>query len=84
MSTSKGWREEQGRLRKELNFRNFKMAVAYINKVAQIAEQHNHHPKIINIYNQVILELWTHDENAITDLDWKLAKAIDELDENFK
>lgn len=84
MSTSKGWREEQGRLRKELNFRNFKMAVAYINKVAQIAEQHNHHPKIINIYNQVILELWTHDENAITDLDWKLAKAIDELDENFE
>ena len=84
MSTSKGWREEQGRLRKELNFRNFKMAVAYINKVAQIAEQHNHHPKIINIYNQFILELWTHDENAITDLDWKLAKAIDELDENFE
>ncbi len=84
MSTSKAWREEQGRLRKELNFRNFKMAVAYINKVAQIAEQHNHHPKIINIYNQVILELWTHDENAITDLDWKLAKAIDELDENFE
>ena len=84
MSTSRGWREEQGRLRKELNFRNFKMAVAYINKVAQIMEQHNHHPKIINIYNQVILELWTHDENAITDLDWKLAKEIDELDENFE
>ncbi|MAJ36864.1 MAG: pterin-4-alpha-carbinolamine dehydratase [Flavobacteriaceae bacterium] len=84
MSTSKGWSEEQGRLRKELNFKNFEMAVDYINKVAQLAEQHNHHPKIINTYNQVNLELWTHDENAITELDWKLAKAIDELDVNFE
>ena len=84
MSTSKGWSEEQGRLLKELNFKNFEMAVDYINKVAQLAEQHNHHPKIINTYNQVNLELWTHDENAITELDWKLAKAIDELDVNFE
>ena len=84
MSTSKGWSEEQCRLRKELNFKNFEMAVDYINKVAQLAEQHNHHPKIINTYNQVNLELWTHDENAITELDWKLAKAIDELDVNFE
>ena len=76
MSTSKGWSEEQGRLRKELNFKNFEMAVDYINKVAQLAEQHNHHPKIINTYNQVNLELWTHDENAITELDWKLANSM--------
>ena len=84
MSTSKGWKEEQGRLRKELNFKNFEMAIAYINAIARIAEQHNHHPKIINTYNQVILELWTHDKNAITDLDWKLAEAFDELDVNFE
>ncbi len=84
MSTSKGWKEEQGRLRKELNFKNFEMAIAYINAIAQIAEQYNHHPKIINTYNQVILELWTHDKNAITDLDWKLAEAFDELDVNFE
>ncbi len=84
MSTSKGFKEEQGRLRKELIFRNFEVAIAYINTVAQIAEQHNHHPKITNTYNQVILELWTHDENTITDLDWKLAKAIDALDVNFE
>ncbi len=63
MSTSKGWKKEQGRLRKELNFKSFEMAIAYI---------------------QVILELWTHDENAITDLDWKLAEAFDELDVNFE
>jgi 4a-hydroxytetrahydrobiopterin dehydratase len=84
MSISKGWKEEQGRLRKELNFKSFEMAIAYINAIAQIAEQYNHHPKIINTYNQVILELWTHDENAITDLDWKLAEAFDELDVNFE
>jgi 4a-hydroxytetrahydrobiopterin dehydratase len=39
----------------------------------------NHHPKIINLYNAITLELWTHDENAITDLDFQLADEIDRL-----
>ena len=41
------------------------------------AESLNHHPKIVNTYNTVKIELWTHDQNAITELDFKLADEID-------
>ncbi|MAJ31818.1 MAG: pterin-4-alpha-carbinolamine dehydratase [Flavobacteriaceae bacterium] len=84
METSKLWKEQQGRLRKEMKFKNFENAISYINAVAKIAEKYNHHPTITNTYNKVTLELWTHDENEITDLDWQLTKVIDELDEDFK
>jgi 4a-hydroxytetrahydrobiopterin dehydratase len=47
--------------------------------VGKISEKLNHHPKIINEYNKVNLELWTHDKNEITDLDHKLAAEIDDL-----
>ena len=45
----------------------------------QIAESLNHHPKIINVYNSVEIQLWTHDQNSITDLDYNLAREIDKL-----
>ena len=63
----------------DVQFKNFKEALSFINKLGELAEQFNHHPKIINIYNQVSLELWTHDQNAITELDYKLAEEIDKL-----
>jgi 4a-hydroxytetrahydrobiopterin dehydratase len=50
-----------------------------MNNIGQIAEQMNHHPKMTNVYNEVEIELWTHDTNSITDLDYQLAAAIDNL-----
>lgn len=49
-------------------------------QVALIAEKMDHHPNWSNIYNQVIIELSTHDAgDTVTDKDRKLAKAIDRL-----
>ena len=73
------WIIHNGKLVKSVQFKNFKEALSFINKLGELAEQFNHHPKIINIYNQVSLELWTHDQNAITELDYKLAEEIDKL-----
>ncbi|PDH46651.1 MAG: pterin-4-alpha-carbinolamine dehydratase [Flavobacteriales bacterium MED-G15] len=73
------WIIQNGKLVKSVQFKNFKEALSFINKLGELAEQFNHHPKIINIYNQVSLELWTHDQNAITELDYKLAEEIDKL-----
>lgn len=71
------WEQNSGKLIKTFQFKDFKEALKFINKVGKIAESMNHHPKIINIYNRVVLELWTHDQNAISELDFQLAEEID-------
>ena len=73
------WKEISGKLVKEFKFKNFKEALIFINKVGDQAESINHHPKIINVYSSVIIELWTHDEDAITELDHALSGLIDEI-----
>ena len=71
------WEEIPGKLVKTFQFKDFEEALKFINSVGQIAESMNHHPKIVNLYNTVTIELWTHDQNAITDMDFKLADEID-------
>ena len=71
------WEQNSSKLVKTFQFQDFKEALKFINTVGQIAESMNHHPKIINIYNSVRLELWTHDQNTISDLDFQLADKID-------
>ncbi|MGB2435698.1 MAG: 4a-hydroxytetrahydrobiopterin dehydratase [Flavobacteriaceae bacterium] len=71
------WEQNSSKLVKTFQFQDFKEALKFINTVGQIAESMNHHPKIINLYNTVSLELWTHDQNAISDLDFQLADEID-------
>ena len=73
------WIKLRGKLVKSFKFKDFDNAIEFINNVALVSKQLNHHPKIINIYNVVDIELWTHDSNSITDLDYKLAKEIDSI-----
>ena len=73
------WKEVDGKLVKEFKFKDFKEALLFINKVGDHAESINHHPKIINVYNSVIIELWTHDKDAITDLDYALSGLVDTI-----
>ncbi len=73
------WKEIGGKLVKEFKFKDFKEALLFINKVGEQAESINHHPKIINVYNSVIIELWTHDKDSITDLDYALSGLIDTI-----
>ena len=64
---------------KEFKFNDFIAALDFINQVGSLAESMDHHPIIWNCYNIVKLELHTHSENAITQKDYDLAKAIDSL-----
>lgn len=74
------WKEENNCLKKSFHFKNFIEAFGFMTKVALIAEKMNHHPNWSNVYNNVEIELYTHDaENSITDKDRKLAEAIDKL-----
>jgi 4a-hydroxytetrahydrobiopterin dehydratase len=74
------WREEDGELVRELKFPNFADAMAFVNQVADAAEEANHHPDIlIHGWNNVRLSLFTHSEGRITDSDRQMARTIDDL-----
>jgi 4a-hydroxytetrahydrobiopterin dehydratase len=66
-------------IRKEWEFDSFQTAMRFMVKVGDIAEQHNHHPEFLSTYTKVRIRLLTHDAKGLTQLDFKLAYAIDQL-----
>ena len=79
MQDIKGWGLEGGGLEKEWVFEDFSTARTFVDKVAGLAQEQNHHPTIFWEYNKVRLILTTHDERGITDKDFLMAGAIDKL-----
>jgi 4a-hydroxytetrahydrobiopterin dehydratase len=76
----KEWKVEGIYLVKHLKFDNFVSAVNFINKIVPIAEELEHHPDLeLKNYNELVIRITTHDEGGITELDFELAKKIDEL-----
>jgi len=74
------WKEEDNKLKKSFEFKNFSEAFSFMTRVALEAEKMNHHPWWSNVYNKVEIELNTHDAgDKVTDKDHKLAKAIDKI-----
>ncbi|WP_428665127.1 4a-hydroxytetrahydrobiopterin dehydratase [Runella sp.] len=74
------WLEQNNKLVREYEFEDFKEAFAFMTKVAEVAEQMQHHPWWSNSYNKVTFELSTHDAgNKITEKDEALADAIEEI-----
>ncbi|HTF80145.1 MAG TPA: 4a-hydroxytetrahydrobiopterin dehydratase [Cytophagales bacterium] len=74
------WTIQEERLIREYQFKNFSEALSFVIQVGLLAEIHNHHPKIVNEYNKVRLELCTHDAgHRITAKDHELADKIDAI-----
>jgi 4a-hydroxytetrahydrobiopterin dehydratase len=74
------WREENNKLKKSFQFKDFSQAFAFMTRVALAAEKMDHHPFWTNVYNKVDIELNTHDAgNTVTEKDRKLAAIIDKL-----
>ena len=72
------WKEEDNKLYKKFEFKNFSEAFAFMTRVALAAEKMDHHPLWTNVYNKVEIWLNTHDAgDVVTDKDRKLAKLID-------
>ena len=74
-----GWTEVDGKLRRDFEFADFSEAWAFMNRVALLAEKHDHHPDWSNSWNKVVIELVSHDKGAITDRDHRLAEGINRL-----
>ena len=74
------WSRDADSIVRELVFADFSAAVAFVDRVAAVAEAANHHPDIlVHDYNKVRLELSTHSEGGLTDADFALAAQIDAL-----
>jgi 4a-hydroxytetrahydrobiopterin dehydratase len=73
------WSEVDGALERTFQFENFVAALAFVNRVGDLAEAENHHPDIAIHYNRVTLRWWTHTAGGITDRDRELAEKSSEL-----
>jgi 4a-hydroxytetrahydrobiopterin dehydratase len=70
------WALEDGKLVRFFAFPNFVEAIAFVNRVAQLAEQAGHHPDIDIRYNRVKLALVSHDAGGITAQDAAMARRL--------
>jgi 4a-hydroxytetrahydrobiopterin dehydratase len=78
--TPNGWDVVDGALHRRLTFADFAAAFAFITRVAEIAEEHDHHPDWSNSWNVVEISLRSHDAGGvITERDARLAQRINEV-----
>ena len=64
---------------KSMTFSDFQTAFAFMTHVAMVAEKMDHHPDWSNVYNQVQIQLSTHDAGGLTERDITLAQAIERI-----
>ncbi len=75
-----GWARDGGTIVREYKFADFATAIAFVDRVAELAEAANHHPDIlVHGWNKVRLQLSTHSEGGLTGADFALASQIDGL-----
>jgi 4a-hydroxytetrahydrobiopterin dehydratase len=74
------WRQEDESLSRDFKFDDFAAAMAFVNQVADAAEEANHHPDIlVHGWNKVRLTLTTHSEGGLTESDRAMAQRIDAI-----
>ena len=73
------WRLRDGKLHREYAFADFVAAFAFMSGAALVAQAMDHHPEWSNVWNQVRVDLTTHDAGGITALDLKLAQSMEDL-----
>jgi 4a-hydroxytetrahydrobiopterin dehydratase len=66
-------------LEREYTFKNFREALAFTNRVGELAEKNNHHPDIYLAWGKVKTTLWTHKIDGLTESDFVMAAKIEKL-----
>jgi 4a-hydroxytetrahydrobiopterin dehydratase len=72
-----GWDRTGKEIQKQYRFADFKEAMAFVGRVAELAEAADHHPDILINYNRVTLTLTSHDVGGLSERDFRLAGRID-------
>jgi len=74
-----GWQRNGTAIQRVFRFPDFKAAMQFVNRVADAAEQANHHPDIDIRYNTVTMSLLSHDSGGVTQRDVRMAGVIDKI-----
>ena len=75
-----GWRiVDEHHLEKEFRFKDFREALAFVNRLGEVAEQEFHHPDLHLAWGRVRLEIWTHKIRGLTESDFVMAAKADAL-----
>lgn len=77
IQTLEGWKRKGGQIHKTYQLKSFKDAIIFVNRVASLADEADHHPDIDVRYNKVHLTLTTHSAGGLTEKDFELARRID-------
>ncbi|GGD41857.1 4a-hydroxytetrahydrobiopterin dehydratase [Muriicola marianensis] len=77
-----GWEFNDNAIETSLEFKNFKEAFTVMTRIAFECEAQNHHPDWSNVYNSLQIRLNTHDAGGVTEKDFTLAKAIENIIES--
>ncbi|MBV9558707.1 MAG: 4a-hydroxytetrahydrobiopterin dehydratase [Pseudolabrys sp.] len=77
----KGWSDAKNgnAIAKKFEFKDFNEAFGFMTRAALVAEKMNHHPEWFNVYKTVEVTLSTHDAGGVTELDVKLAEAMEKI-----
>ena len=73
------WENEKKHIERTFEFDEFSQAIDFVNSIAEIAEDEDHHPDMDIRYNKVRVQLSTHAEGGLTERDFEVAKKIDNL-----
>jgi 4a-hydroxytetrahydrobiopterin dehydratase len=79
MKTPDGWELIDGRLMAEYEFEDFALAKEFIDAISVLSEQENHHPELHFGWGYVVVELFTHSVEAVTQKDYDLAQKISQM-----
>ena len=79
MGAPTGWTTRDDALERELTFESFAAAIAFVDRVAELAEAEDHHPHLTVDYRRVTVRWTTHSAGGITDRDRTMASRTDEL-----
>lgn len=77
IKTLSGWQLADNAIKKQCVFESFMPAIEFVNRVAKLAEEADHHPNITINYRRVTMVLSTHSAGGLTAMDFELAKKID-------
>lgn len=74
------WRIEDGKLTRDVKVRNFKEALALVNRLGEVADAENHHPDmLLHSWNRVRIQLYTHTVNGLSRNDFIMAARFEEI-----
>ncbi len=77
LASHPGWEFKDNAISKRFRFKDFMTGIAFVNRVAAIAEAADHHPDMLINYTRITFSCTTHSAGAVTDKDFRLAERIE-------